>query len=184
MSATAILETTDLTEAPKDCQILILCEDFAAYERAVETCRRVMDRFAGEVDFHFKCWDFIELADADCARSATKTASSADIILLTMHGMDLPPVLDEWLATIPAIRFRAEGALVLIGDEAGSRAASGKLLARLEQLAGRVGMDFLPFAPVPVESTRHAFQEDDWLVAATQAENRQHPQFDHWGLNE
>ena len=41
-----------------------------------------MERFASELDFDIKCWNFIELADPNCARHAAKTASSADIILV------------------------------------------------------------------------------------------------------
>ena len=61
MSATARLETTGLLEGPEDCQILILCEDFAAYQRAAEVCRRMMAQFASELDFDFKCWNFTAL---------------------------------------------------------------------------------------------------------------------------
>jgi len=65
------------------CQILILHEDFTAYSRAVEVCRRVMERFASELDFDIKCWNFIELADPHCARHAAKSAGASDIILLS-----------------------------------------------------------------------------------------------------
>lgn len=185
MSATAIFETDSLTEAPKECQILILCEDFAAYERATEVCRRMIDRFAGDMDFDFKCWNFIELAEPDCARGAMKIASNADIILLAMHGMKFPPVLDGWLASLPATRFRAEGALVLVGDRlGGSSPEEWLLLTRLEKLADRVGMDFVPLTPAAVAAVSPAFHDESWLEAVTRAENAQRPQFDHWGLNE
>jgi hypothetical protein len=184
MSATAILEANDLTEGPKECQILILYEDLAAYERAVEVCRRMMVQFATELDFDFKCWSFIELTEADCARGAMKIASNADIILLAMHGTELPPVLAGWLAASPQTRFRADGALVLVGNGGESSPANSEmLLTRLEKLAGQAGMDFVPLTAGPVTTT-HTFHNEDWLTAATRAEEMERPQFDHWGLNE
>jgi hypothetical protein len=172
MSATAKLETAGLLEAPKECQILILCEDFSTYLRASDVCRRMLEQFGNELDFDFKCWNFIELSDADCARSAMKTAGTADIILLAMHGKALSPVMDAWLATFPETRFRADGALVLVWDEP-SGPADEKLFARLGQLARRSKMDFFPLLPPPVILAR---QDEEWPGAA--------PQFDHWGLNE
>lgn len=174
MSATARLETTGLLEGPEDCQILILCEDFAAYQRAAEVCRRMMAQFASELDFDFKCWNFIELAEANCARSAMKNAGTADIILLAMHGMELPPVLEEWLATFPETRFRADGALVLVWDEP-SGPAGEKLFARLGQLAWRLKMDFVPLLPTLPEPAIRILQDEEWPVVAA-------PQFDHWGV--
>jgi len=126
------------------CQVLILHEDFSAYTRAVELCRRVMERFASEMDFDIKCWNFIELADPNCARHAAKTAAAADIILLSMQTV-LPPVeLDRWLDFFFASRFKTEGVLALVLNRQDSLAGEqAKLLQRLQQLAGRLGMDFI-----------------------------------------
>lgn len=185
MSAASIVETAGWQEAPKVCQILVLSEDFAAYERAMEVCRRLMTQFAEELDFDFKCWNFIELADADCARSARKIAGTADILLLAMHGVCLPSVLEQWLATFPESRHRADGALALVWNGAPSSAAvTEKLFARLELLAGRVGMDFVPLGLAPGQSASPPFHDEAWLLAVTQVENLQRPLFDHWGLNE
>jgi len=126
------------------CQVLILHEDFSAYTRAVEICRRVMERFASEMDFDIKCWNFIELADVNCARHAAKTAGAADIILLSMLTPQPPAELDRWLDFFFASRFKTEGVLALVlnslnippGEEA-------KLSQRLEQLAERLDMDFI-----------------------------------------
>jgi len=88
------------------CQILILHEDFTAYSRAVEVCRRVMERFASELDFDIKCWNFIELADPHCARHAAKSAGASDIILLSMDTAETTTELDRWLADSFTARFR------------------------------------------------------------------------------
>ncbi len=185
MSATAISQTTGLTDVPPVCQILILCENYAAYERAAEVGRRMLAQFAGELDFDFKCWNFIELTDDACARSALKTGGTADIILVALHGTELPPVLEAWLAAISEIRIRADGALVLVWEGRDSLpAASEKLFARLRQLADHAGMDFVPLIPGSGASAHPVRQEEEWLMAAHQSENSSSPQCDHWGLNE
>jgi hypothetical protein len=126
------------------CQVLILHEDFSAYTRAVELCRRVMERFASEMDFDFKCWNFIELADPNCARHAAKTAGAADVILLSMQTAQPPAELDRWLDFFFASRFKTEGVLALVLNRQDSPAGEQeKLLQRLQQLAGRLGMDFI-----------------------------------------
>jgi hypothetical protein len=130
------------------CLILILCEDFPAYSRAVELCRRVMERFAAELDFDIKCWNFIELADPNSARHAAKTAGAADIILLSMQTTRSPVELDRWLDFYFTSRFRAEGVLALLLNHRDNPPLElEKLLLRLEQLAGRLNLDFLSLFP-------------------------------------
>jgi len=126
------------------CQVLILHEDFSAYSRAVEVCRRVMERFANELDFDIKCWNFIELADPNCARHAAKTAGGADIILLSMSTTRVPMELDRWLDFSLASRFRTEGVLTLVLSAYDNPPPDlEKLSLRLEQLAGRLHLDFI-----------------------------------------
>jgi hypothetical protein len=130
------------------CQILILHEDFPAYAQAVEVCRRVMERFASELDFDIKCWNFIELADPNCARHAAKTAGAADIILLAMQTARLPVELDRWLDFSFNARFRNEGVLALILDAQDSPPMElQKLSDRLNHLTGRLGIDFISLRP-------------------------------------
>jgi hypothetical protein len=186
MSATAMLETGGPLKAGRACQVFILCEDFAAYEQAVSVCRSMMEQFAGELEFDFKCWNFAELADAACARSAMKAAGVADIILLAARSTGLPPVLDGWLDAFPEARFGGDGVLVLVGNELDiSSAASKTLFKRLKQLAGQAGMEFLPLTPSQTKSATAPFQDEDWwTVAMLQSENLPRPASDHWGLNE
>ena len=126
------------------CQVLILHEDFPSYSRAVEVCRRVMERFANELDFSIKCWNFIELADPNCARHAAKTAGIADIILFSVKSAPLPAEIDRWLNSLLATRSRKEGALALVLNHIEVMpSAREELAVRLEKQASRLGMDFL-----------------------------------------
>ena len=187
MSATAIhrKSAASFEELKPACQILILHEDFAAYTRAVEVCRRLMEQFASELDFDIKCWSFIELAEPDCARHAAKTAGAADIVLLAMPAPGLPAVLERWLDVFFATRFRTDGALALVLNEPDSSpAALEKLLARLEQLAGRLGIDFVPLLSGNEAAVLGILPTEDWPATGVPLEISDRPQADHWGLNE
>jgi hypothetical protein len=130
------------------CQVLILHEDFPAYGRAVEVCRRIMERFASELDFDIKCWNFIELADPNCARHAAKTAGAADVILLSMHTAHLSATVERWLEESFATRFTPEGVLALVlASLHGPPAGFDQLAPRLERLAARLGLDFISLLP-------------------------------------
>jgi hypothetical protein len=147
-SATPQTGATGLEESKPACQVLILHEDFSAYSRAVEVCRRVMEQFANELDFDIKCWSFIELADPNCARHAAKTAGAADIILISMGKAQLPVELDRWLDFFFIARFQTEGVLaVVLNSPASPPVELESLLSRVEQVAARLGMDFISLHP-------------------------------------
>lgn len=150
MRATAIRRkgAASFEEGKPACQILILHEDFSTYSHAVEICRQVMERFANELDFDVKCWNFIELADPNCARHAAKTAGGADVILLSLGTPQLPVELDRWLDAFFISRFRPDGTLALVLNTPDRpHPAAEKLVSRLKQLAGRLGLDFISLLP-------------------------------------
>src|SRR5580704_4762993 len=134
MSAPAIRprRAASFEELKPACQVLILHEDFPAYTRAVEVCRRVMERFADELDFDIKCWNFIELADPNCARHAAKTAGTADVVLLSLSTAQPAIELGRWLDASFISRFKDDGALVLVLNNPGKLAEEqNKLVSRL-----------------------------------------------------
>lgn len=180
MSASAVNEKIS-AEALKACRILILCEDFAAYERAVEVCRRIQARFAEEFEFDFNCWTFWELADADCARLAADSASFADIIMVSLHNAVSSPALEAWLDAFPGSRIRAEGALVLVRMEFADPESARDLAARLERWASRLEMDFVPL----ISGVSKMFtQMNSFAGLETAQEFPERRNYDHWGLNE
>ncbi len=180
MSASTVNDQT-LSGAVKACRILILCEDFAAYERAVEVCRRIQTRFGDEFEFDFNCWNFWELADEDCARLAAEAASFADIILVSLHNASASPALDAWLDEFPEYRFRSEGALVLVLKEFADPESTRELAGRLEQWSFRMHMDFVPL----VSGVSKVFsQMDGWMGHELPRDYPERRNYDHWGLNE
>lgn len=130
------------------CQILILHEDFSAYTRAVEISRGIMEHFASELEFDIRCWNFIELADANCARHAAKTAASADIVLISTRASAFPVEFIRWLDIYFVTRFQPDGVLALVMDAPIHAAlVLEQARHRMEQLAGRLGMDFISLLP-------------------------------------
>jgi hypothetical protein len=130
------------------CQVLILHEDFPSYTRAVEVCRRIMARFAGDLEFSIKCWNFIELSDPNCARHAAKTATTSDIIMLSMFTVRSPVELDRWFEGYFTACHRADGVLALMLNHPGAPPLEAKKLShQMEQLAARLGMDYVSLGP-------------------------------------
>jgi hypothetical protein len=169
--SSAVQFNTESAEASRTCQILILCEDMMAYERARDVCWRILVQLADDLDFSFNCWNFYELSDANCAHNVMRSAKSSDVILLSMHEAALPSAAEEWLDALADQRLQAEGLLALVLNEpSNSPAAVGRLVQRLEQAARKLGMDFLSMLHPPLAPTaRPAYGE---RLA------------DHWGLNE
>lgn len=187
MSATVIRQRPEGRPGqPKPaCQILILHEDFAAYTQAVEVCRRLMEQFAAELDFNIKCWNFIELTEPNCARHAAKTAAVADILLLSLRTAELPPVFERWLENFFILRSAPDGALALVVNNSENRATSlATVLARLEQMAGLLGMDFVPLLSRETADLDLIVPSETQPVLASPLYLSEQPQFDHWGLNE
>lgn len=183
MSATALQE--EEFAGSRTCQVLILCEDMAAYERAADVCWRILVQLADDLEFGFKCWNFIELSDPACARAVLKTASASDVILLSLHNPDLPPVAAEWLEAFSGHRLRAEGVLALVLNEPpGAPDAVNRLSRRLENSARKLGMDFLSLAKTSVGESSPLEDAAQFDVAREARELPARRDCDHWGLNE
>ena len=170
---------TGTEEVSRTCQILILCEDFTAYERAAECCWRILVQLADDLDFSFNCWNFYELSDPDCAHAISHSVKTSDIILLSLHQPDLPPVAEEWLDAFVGHRTQADGVLALVLNEPpGSPESVVRLVKRLQQHAQKLGMDFLSLAQEPPNITAGDF------TSTTTSGSYGERSCDHWGLNE
>jgi len=173
-----------LGDLPQGCQVLILSEDFSAYGRAVQVCRHILDQFGMDMDFDFRCWNFVELIDPACAHNAAKCAGSADIILISTHHAGLTPVMNEWLDALHTSRFRTDGALVLVLNRPAGQLEMGRLTARMEKLAARLVMDFVPLLPASSETAWRSEPPESWAMLAAHPHAAHTPNPEHWGLNE
>src|SRR5208282_1900861 len=146
-TATLTHETLSL-EGANSCQFLVLYENAAAHDLAMEVCGGVMARFEPELTFAFSFWKIQDLSDPKSARWAAAAVARADIILFSLPGRDLAPETGRWLDVCVQTRTKAEGALALVVTEtAEASLAVGALLSRLQNVAYRLRMDFLPLMP-------------------------------------
>jgi hypothetical protein len=186
MSDTAMFgrAAASLGGIPHGCQVLILAEDFTAYNRAMHVCRRIMDQMGQEADFDFRCWNFSELTDPECAHSATKYAATADMVIISTQAAILPAPLDNWFETLHQARVRPAGVLALILNKPAREAEIQKLVNRMEAVAMRGVMDFLPLLPPVNEHTEWQPQSpENWDMMHGRPETDTPPD-DRWGLSE
>jgi hypothetical protein len=184
MSATAVSHPSvpalagEFSEA---CQVFILCEDLVTYKQAAEVCERLLTQFHADFDFGFNCWKLNELADPACARSATKTARAADILLLALRDAKLSPVLKDWMKTLSSATHPTKQRVMALvtGGPPASPSQINTLTTQLQKVATALGRDFLTLDGVPIPALLPPFQAAvrTGLVADM-------PSCDHWGLNE
>jgi len=170
---------TDSLEIINPCHILVMYEDATAYDLAIEVCSGVMARFDAELRFVFSSWKFNDLTDPDLAQWAAEAGERADIIIFCLPPHDLNPETVDWLASIQT-RTKPEGALaMLLTQSPGASLAPEGLLARLQQAAFRLQMDFLPLLPLP-QGIGMQVNSPPVLLNRSVDESGGN----HWGLNE
>ena len=174
-------ETLSL-EGTNPCQVLVLCEDALTHEAAMEVCGRLLACFETELAFVFSFWKFGDLDNPASAHWATEAVSRADVILLSLQGRDPAPKAMNWLDTCVQARTKAEGALaVMVTGPYDMGLVVEALLARMQFIAHRLRMDFLPLVP-PLPAPGIGTSMDS--LPALLHETLEEPGNNHWGLNE
>ena len=170
---------------PQGCQVLILSEDFTAYNRATHVCRRIMDQMGQHGEFDFRCWNFSELADPENAHIATKYAALADMVIVSTQSAMLPAELHYWLDALHLSRFRPVGVFALILNKPARPVDVDRLVRRMESVATHLVMDFLPLLPPANEETGWQPQSpENWDMTLGRPDIKNQRDVDHWGLNE
>ena len=182
MSAATSLQETLPLEGANPCHFLVMYEDAVAHDLAMEVLGGVMARFAAELAFAFSFWKVKDLNDPVSAHWAAEAAARADIILFSLPAHDLTPETSQWLDACIQARTKVEGALALIIAEAPSASLPVRtLLSRLQFVAHRLRMDFLPLLP-PSPDTSIEAAAAPWPAGLN--ESQEDPGSNHWGLNE
>jgi hypothetical protein len=173
------------TRANDVCRIVVVYEDAAAHDRAMELAGRLEEEMGAELPFIFESWNFKNLGEPASAREATSAAARADIILVSAHGNDLPSAVGRWLELCALERTTDEGALALfLAEPFMLSAASEAVITRLQHAAGLLRMDFVSLIPYPAEQIIRSFKQRSNVAAATVSEYSDRPGVGHWGLNE
>jgi hypothetical protein len=189
MSASAISgrSASSLEEITDACKIVVLCEDSAARDRAVELFNRISASFSGDLSFAITCWNYGELAEQSSGQSASEAAALADIIMFSTRSSDLPSAVGNWLDGIAHPKGKSEGALAfMLTDPDNPTAPAAKMITQLTEAARRLDMDFIPLMPAApaVQKVESDTKMPEWIVTASKRDSFDRPTYDHWGLNE
>jgi hypothetical protein len=99
---------------------------------------------------------------------------------LSLHNPDLPTQAEAWLDALAGHRVHGEGVLALVLNEpAGYPFAVQALSARIDGLAKKLGMDFLPLNPALAPAHLDHLPSSLATHGSIGEQN-----YDHWGLNE
>ena len=125
---------------------VVLYEDHATRDHAMEICDRLVHKFWADVEFEFSWWRFDFLNDSALADDAVRLAARSELILLAAHaGRELPPPVMSWIEGWLPIREPGFGALVaMIGTEADRLKGLSPIHVYLREAAQRANMDYLP----------------------------------------
>lgn len=169
-------------EEANPCHFLVIYEDAAAHDLAMEVCGGVTSRFDADLTFAFSFWKVRDLQDPVLAHWAAEAVAHADIILFSVPGHDLAPEAVNWLDACIPTRTKSEGALALtITEPAGAGLAIEALLSRLQFAAYRLRMDFLPLLSSSAGARMGAPANPPLAVLDR---FRDEAGGNHWGLNE
>jgi hypothetical protein len=185
MNAVAIVGTPGMPppEMSDTCKIVVLGEDTLTHDKAMGICSRLTAQFSQELCFSVHYWKFNELPQPASNRRAAKAVAEADILVIATHGDDLEPGISEWLERCATQRRERDGALgVLLVEPISPSSSIGVLLSRLECVAARLHLDFLPL--LPVQRTMEDLNERANTVTSLLKEMLDPPPSSHWGLNE
>jgi len=125
---------------------VVLYEDHATRDRAMEICDRLVRKFWADVEFDFNWWRFDFLNDSTLANDAVRLAARSELILLAAHaGRELPPPVKNWIESWLPMREPGFGVLVaMIGTEADQLKGLSPIHVYLREAAQRAYMDYLP----------------------------------------
>lgn len=119
--ADAVVLADEDTPGKMPLPVLIVYEDVAAAERAMQVIARLEGCTDGQIEFVPKVWRFDLLNDPDFAWAALEDALDADLVILATHITDtLPPAVRRWLASYRARRTRMKSALLLLYGASGA----------------------------------------------------------------
>jgi len=177
MSTTTSVQESLPLEEVNPCQFVVLSESALAHETAMAVCGAVLTRFDQELAFGFHFWKFKDLTEPAPAHEAAEALTRADVVLLSVECHDLPPAVATWLESSLPPRTKTTGALALMVVNSGPRPEWEALHYRMQYLAHRLRLEFLPLTPRPDDGKSD-------VPPALLEPRREDPANEHWGLNE
>jgi len=133
----------------KTWSIVVIYEDAATREHAVQACDHLVKRFWADGELDVNWWSCDMLANPGMARQGVEKAVQADLIILSLQrDRELASSVSEWIEGWLPERGDREGALVdLTGQDAEAGGAAAERHIYLRHAAHRAGMDYLTREP-------------------------------------
>jgi hypothetical protein len=129
--------------------VVVVYEDAAAREQAVDFCDQLVKRFWARFEFDVNWWSFGLLQNEATATEAAEKAAQADLVILSsLRQEDLPARVKGWLEAWLCRRGDREGILAgLTGPGDPGSGQDAKKHHYLRQVAHRGAMDYLTQVP-------------------------------------
>lgn len=150
------------TEEKEACNVVVVYQDSATRQRAMDACDFLMHKFWSEVEFDFHWWraDFLE--QEALAQTAAEQAANADfLIVCSSPTHPLSPALKRWFESWIEIRHGRDGALLDLTEsgltEAGAPQTTGNFL---RGIARRAMLDYFTTAQHTLMGTLPASYEE------------------------
>jgi hypothetical protein len=140
----------DAGPAPKAAlSVVVIYEDSAAREQAVDFCDQLVKRFWAGFEFEMNWWSFSLLQANPAAMDAAEKAAHADLVVVaSMQPQDFPRGVKSWIESWLGRRGDREGILAgLVGPVPGGSGSAPAKHLYLRQVAHRGGMDYLTQVP-------------------------------------
>jgi len=178
---------TEFWRKPEVCSVVVLYEDVATRDAAVELCDTLTARFGAELEFEFTWWGFRYLAEEEIAKQAASAALAADLILVSVRKPeDLPLEVKAWFERWLSDREPAEGALVVLQTEKETPQQPGRD-PYLQLVALRAKLDYLPLREGQFTPDTTGFATDSFILprgAEVNGRLRQEDHYTGWGIND
>ena len=136
-------------EAKAAWSVVVIYEDTAAREQAVDFCDQLVKRFWASFEFEVSWWSFGLLQNEPVAMEAAEKAARADLVILSaLQHEDFPVRVKGWMESWLSRRGDREGILAgLLGPGLAESGLEAPQHLYLRQVAHRGAMDYLTQVP-------------------------------------
>jgi hypothetical protein len=154
-------EYEDRLEAKAAWSVVVVYEDTAAREQAVDFCDQLVKRFWASFEFEVSWWSFGLLQKEPVATEAAEKAARADLVVLsTLRQEDFPAWVKGWIESWLNRRGDREGILAgLIAPGTAGGEWEAPPHHYLRQVARRGAMDYL--TQIPQDIARSSLESPD-----------------------
>lgn len=143
------IEQNTCLEAKTACSVVVVYEDAAAREQAVDFCDQLVKRFWARIEMEVNWWPFDLLRNEPTAVAAAEKAARADLVVLcSPRQEDFPAWVKGWIERWLIRRGEREGILAgLVDPDVALSNAEAPKHQYLRQAAHRGAMDYLTRLP-------------------------------------